>query len=109
MAIGNYRLARETYRGIPVGSGRGTVRGPQAPDVAGVFGRTFATTVQAGIDWYQHVVDVGRLMQGKAAQADKKAERDAAEAAELRKRQAAAENAAADDFDAGSGFEDAIS
>ena len=79
MAVGNYRLSSETYRGIHVGSGRGTVGSPRAIDPSGMFGKAFQTTIKAGLDWYQSVVDVGRAMQGKG-------KRDEAEAADAAKR-----------------------
>lgn len=64
MAIGEYRTATQAYRPTHVGSGGATTRSAQAPDIAGMFGDAFKTTIQAGLRYYKGLQDVGAAMQG---------------------------------------------
>ena len=73
MAIGGYRISTESYRPAHVGSGRATVGMPHGSGVADTFGNGIKAIVNAGNNWYQHVIMVGQIISGSARKMDKEA------------------------------------
>ena len=91
MAIGNFRLASETYHGVHVGAGTGRMGPARGVDAAGAFGSAFRTTIQAGLDWYQGVIEVGKARQqaGRMANSIQQKQAEAAGKAAAAKKSAA--------------------